>query len=530
MTCRVSGLSVHGVVGAWVGAWVLLASPYIARTEDKALSSDAATAARMALRIDAMLQERWQTAGIMPAPRSSDSEFLRRVTLDLTGRLPEAWQTRQFLADPADDKRARWIDALVHSPRFSAHMASVWRRILVPRSIEPDQVPYAVGLESWLRRQFAARVRFDNLVADLLTAQGDGTTGPALYYASLEAKPEKLAASTAAIFLGLQIQCAECHDHPFDHWKQRDFWGYAAFFAQLKRPNGSAPFGGFAIEDRESGEVTLPGTDQVVPPRFPTGELAPPDGYGSRRARLAIWMASRDNPYLPRAAVNWAWFLLFGRGLVHPVDDHGPHNPPSHPEILDALTDYFIDMGFDWTLLVQTLAMTEAYQLSSATSTATPPELFARHLPQTLPAETFYDILVQATAVGLPSRPSSSGAARFLNDPARQDFVMRMQAANSREPTHYEAGLPQALLLMNGPLIEQAVSPDNGPLLRALAAPFLSDEQRLEIIYLATLCRYPNSQERSIFAEQLKETDAASLALADVLWAIVNSSEFRMNN
>jgi len=509
---------------------VLLITGKSPAAEDGALSSDAVRAATMARQIDALLQERWEAAGLQPAPLASDAEFLRRVYLDLTGRLPSVWQTRQFLHDTDPDKRARLIDTLVHSPRFAAHAAAVWRRILVPQSIEPAQAANAAGLQRWLEEQFVERQRFDNLVAALLTAQGDGSSGPALYYETLQARPEKLAASTAAIFLGLQIQCAECHDHPFDHWKQRDFWGYAAFFAQLERPSQDG-LGPFMILDRDSGEVTLPGTDEVVPPRFPSGELAAPDGYGTRRARLAIWMASRDNPYLPRAAANWAWFLMFGRGLVHPVDDHGPHNPPVYPEVLDAVTQFFIETGFDWSLLVQTLAMTRAYQLASGTSAEPPPpESFARHLPKTLDAETLYDIMQEVTSLGRSaSRPEPLDAIAAF-DPARTEFVMRMQAANSREPTHYEGGLPQALFLMNGPFTERFVSPQFSNLLQAVSAPFLNPEQQLEIVYLATLCRYPDEQERGAFQELCQQEPDTRAVLSDVLWAILNSAEFRLNN
>ncbi|GIW95620.1 MAG: hypothetical protein KatS3mg110_3661 [Pirellulaceae bacterium] len=517
------------VIGAlvWGSLVAVVVLPVEAQSGPSSSAADRERAWAMAERVDQALRSRWQAAGIDVAPVADDSEFLRRVYLDLTGSLPPVTVTRRFLADPRPGKRRELVDKLVHSPRFAAHMAAVWRRILVPRSLEPDQVPNAVGFERWLEQQFAARARFDHIVADLLTAEGDGTRGPALYYASLEAKPEKLAASTAANFLGLQIQCAECHDHPFDHWKQRDFWGYAAFFAQLQRPADNLP-GNFVVADTDSGEVYLPGTDEVVPPRFLSGELAPNDGYGTRRARLAIWMASRDNPYLPRAAVNWAWFLLFNRGLVHPADDHGAHNPPSHPEVLDELTEFFIASGFDWSLLIQTLASTNAYQLSGKGPTDTvPPEAFARHLPRTLDAETLFDIILQVA--GQNASPSASGINARILDANRIQFVLRMQAANSREPTRYERGVPQALLLMNGPLIDQLTSPQSSRLLQAVGAPFFSDEQRLEAVFLATLCRFPTETERRMCMNYIDQAADRSSALGDVLWGILNSAEFCLN-
>jgi len=521
--------AVHGRISGFLFSAAILLSTNLLFAQTLSPAEQA-----MAARVDQLLQERWQEAGVQPAPISDDAEFLRRAYLDLTGIIPPVAEVRKFIVDTNPAKRAELIERLLSSPAHATHLAATWRRILLPRGFEPQEVENAVGLENWLRRQFADNLRYDNLVADFLVAQGDGRTGPALYYASLEVKPEKLAASTASIFLGLQIQCAQCHDHPHDHWKQTDFWGYAAFFAQLGQPpETDVPGATFRLSDTGVGEVKLPETETVVAPKFPDGDLAPSDDIGTRRSRLAIWMASRDNPYLPRAAANWAWSHLFGRGLVHPIDDQGPNNPPSHPQLLDELSQFLVRQQFDMRSLIRVLANTQSYQLSSRVNgDPPPPELFARMLPKTLNAEQLYDCLQRAAAMPRGNVEAFAAAASRLRDPMRLEFVSRMQS-QTRDATDYQAGVPQALLLMNGPLISMAVDAKQSGLLRALTFPSFRDTDRIETMYLAALSRPPEPEELEVGLEYLKSAQAANesdVALGDMLWALLNSAEFALNH
>jgi hypothetical protein len=409
----------------------------------------------------------------------------------------------------------------------------------VPRSFDREQLNNAAGLQNWLRNQFVKNLRYDNLVAEFLVATGDGTSGPALYYTSLELAPEKLAASSARIFLGLQIQCAQCHDHPDERWTQRDFWGYAAFFSQLQTPDGMP---NARVVDLDAGEVLLPDTEEVVAPKFPDGSSTSEDALGSRRAQLAIWMASRDNPYLPRAAVNGTWAQLFGRGLVNPVDNMGSKNPASHPELLDELTTYFTQNRFDLRLLMRTLTHTKAYQRSSQLSAqdvqgksketpetkSIPAELFGRMLVKTLNSEQLYDCITRAAG----TEEETAGMSRdpFLA-PRRLSFVSRMHR-QTRDATSYQAGLPHALLLMNGPEIQAATSPERSRLLRGLQAPWFNDEQRVETLFLATLTRFPTAIEKQQLLDVLgkAEVDERQTILGDALWALLNCAEFALNH
>ena len=522
--CRTVLVLVLGAAFVFAPAFSLLANGQIPTSPDE-----------MARRIDQLLAERWQreSSEVQPAPPAEDDEFLRRGYLDLTGVTPSVAQAREFLASKDSDKRIKLIDKLTRSAGFATHMATTWRNRLLPDNFDPAQLQNAAGLQNWLRDQFVENLRYDNLVAEFLVAKGGGDRGPGIFYTAHEIKPEKLAASSARVFLGLQIQCAQCHDHPTDRWTQKDFWGFAAFFAQLQQPENTAFGANNQIEDLPGGEVTLPDTEEVISPKYPAGQNPGADERGTRRRQLAIWMASRDNPFLPRAAANWAWAHMFGRGIVDPVDDLSENNPPSHPELLDELSLYFANQGFDLQLLLKTIALTDAYQRSSrgGNETATTPSLFAQMALKTLTPEQLFDSLAQC----LVKRPQTLGMGQRrgqLFDQRRQQFITRMQS-QSRNATEYDTGLPQALMMMNGPLVGEATHIEQSGLLTSLEAPFFKNSQRLEVLMLATLSRLPSDAERTKLEAYLaagEKQGETRRALGDLLWAFLNSAEFALNH
>lgn len=445
--------------------------------------------------VDELLEKRLTLEEVVPAEGASDSEFLRRVYLNLTGVIPRVADVRTFAADTHPDKRRLLIDELLESPRHATHMANTWRQIMLPGGVDFDQLQSIAGVQNWLRRQFAVNLRYDRIVSDFLVASGGGETGPALFYTSLDLQPEKLAAATSRIFLGLQIECAECHPHPFDRWTQADFWGYTAFFARLER-SASMTAGQISLVDLAEGEVTLPDTEQVVMPKFPDGPAANQDGGGSRRVQLAIWMASRDNPYLAQATVNRVWAHLFGQGLVEPVDDLGPHNPASHPELMHRLTAHFTNSGFDMRELLRVLANTRAYQRSSRFQGESPPaELYARMEMKTLSAEQLFDCLVRVISRPADATAPFLPAAQGPFDPRRLAFAAKMQMRGANA-TEFEAGVLQALTLLNGQETARLTAPEDSGLLLGLTAPWFDDEQRLDVLFLATLSRPPNEAEK----------------------------------
>ena len=482
-------------------------------------------------RIAQHLETRWREAAVQPAAVCSDEEFCRRSSLDLCGVIPRVSELREFLDDESPDKRSRWLERLLNSPTHATHLASTWRNIMLPGGTDLEQLQNAVGVQNWLRAEFAENVRYDRIVYELLVATSGAESGPALFYTSLELQPEKLAAATARIFLGLQIECAQCHNHPFDHWKQEDFWGYAAFFARTRQVRGNRMMARVRLEDIDNGDVKLPNTETNVTPKFPNGSVAPDDS-GTRRERLSIWMASRDNPYLARAVVNRVWAQLFCRGIVDPVDDLGAHNPPSHPELLDELTHYFVESGFDLRDLYRVLTTSRAYKLSSACSgdQEPPSELFSRMQLKPLSAEQFYDSLARlfpSAAPGIVGVPQATG----LFDPRRLSFIGRMQSP-SRHSLDYQAGVLQALTLLNGAELHSASHPDQSSLLGALHSPLFTPQERIDVVYLATLARRPSDEERRISYDYLSaaEGNDSRTAFADLVWAILNSAEFAMNH
>ena len=394
-----------------------------------------------------------------------------------------------------------------------------------------------LGLEQrfqeWLRGQFAANAPYNETVSQIILAKGQAAqTGPALFYTALKMQPEELAASTSKFFCGVQIQCAQCHDHPFDHWTRKDFWGYAAFFARLQKPLGDQQ-AAFQATDTPTGEVKIPDTDDDVMPQF-LGGVPSKDNDRTRRIRLAEWLTSKDNPYFARATVNRVWALMFGRGLVDPVDDLGAHNPSSHPELLDELSNWFAESGFDLQRLVRVLARTKAYNRSSRIESGgeDAPELFARMAIKSLTAEQLYDCLIEAMKRRDSTTVTNVHNIPYYNDVNRQEVLEKLRSP-TQGATQYEGGIPQALTLMNGSMIRQATDISKSDLLLALDAPFFTDEGRLEVLFLSTLSRKPTPREHKKLTKYVTDggvTDNRREALADILWGLLNSSEFVLNH
>jgi hypothetical protein len=475
-------------------------------------------------RIDDLLAKSWADNRIVPAARSDDAEFCRRVWLDLAGVAPPIGEARAFLRDTAAGKRETLIDRLLQSPQHANHMAATWSDILLPvDAIAAGQRENIDSLQRWLRDQFIANTPYDYFVASFLTAGGAANRGPAIFYTTRDLEPKKIAAATSRIFLGIQLQCAECHDHPFDRWTQDDFWGYAAFFAQIQRGEENMNVGGLIV-DGANGEVTLPDSDEVVSPRYP-GASEPPeeDVTNHRRRQLTIWLASRDNDYFARAAVNRVWSQLFGRGFVDPVDAMDKDNLASHPEILNYLTDYFIGHRFNLRTLIATITRSEAYQLSSAFSSddRPPPESFAVMNVKTLTARQFYDSVKQNVI------RQSSGLAGDRTDAQRELFLNRMRASDS-SPRDYPHGVMQALGVLNGPEVSRAIHPVQGGLLASLDAPFFDQKDKIDALFLATLSRQPTASESKRLEDFFALADSPETQVqlqSDLLWTLLNTAE-----
>lgn len=471
-------------------------------------------AATVSARIDAHFEQVWSDAGITPAPLADDAMFLRRVYLDLTGVIPTVYEARSFFEDGRPDKRTLLIEDLLARPRHAAHLANVWRHVMLPRGSEVNS---AAQFERWLREQFRTNAPYDVLARDLLTAHGNpGQSEPVVYYYALGVKPEELAASSSQVFLGVQIRCAQCHDHPFTNWKESDFWGLAAFFARLQA-------GDSGLRDVRSGEVRHPKSNAVVPPELPGDTELKAAPNETRREWLARWITAPENPYFARAVVNRVWAQLFGRGLVDPVDDLGEHNPPAQPAVLDLLAEDFVAHGCDVRRTFRILAGTRVYQRTS-NAPPQPAELFAVMPVRSLSAEQIYECLVRGAG-----RRETLEADSPRHAAALQEFLAQLDAP-TRKATEFQAGIPQALTMLNGPLVAELTDPQRGDLIAAVAdSPFLTEIGQIETLYLATLSRFPIEEERARLLEYVHAASDRPQALSDILWALINSSEFVLN-
>jgi hypothetical protein len=508
----------------------------------------------LAEKIDQLVAKKWAEAKAQPAPRAADAEFMRRVYLDLAGRVPTVAEARAFLEDGVTEKRANLVEQLLSSPRYVTHFTNVWRALLIPEAGNNFQVRLQQqNFEEWLKKQVARNAGYDSLVRDLLTAKVGqdggggfnfsglvGSTGPLPYYLAKEFKPENLAASTARVFLGISVECAQCHNHPFADWKREQFWSFAAFYSGIES-NRVMDFLVPGAEDQAKHEIAIPGTTQKVSARYLDGAEPKWTDKKTTRTTLADWITSPSNPYFARATVNRAWAYFFGTGLVEPLDEMvGTSSNASHPELLDLLAREFADHQFDLKFLFRTLTATQAYQLTSAATAKNPEErtLFASMPLRGLTAEQIFDSIASATGY----RDSGSGDDLISgllggNRSARSEFLTKF--GRSERAVEAQTSILQALTLMNGKVVADATSLNRSETLGAiLDAPFLSTAERVETLYLATLSRKPAAKEVERATKFIDEaqTDASNKdqaygnALADVFWALLNNPEFILNH
>ena len=494
--------------------------------------------------IDEHLARGWADAGVEPASRSSDAEFLRRVSLDLAGKIPTVAEARAFLDDPDPEKRRKLVERILQGPSAANHFVNTWRPLLLPGVGAGNLRLFSPGFEGWLRGQFSEQIGFDRLVRELLTFPLDNvnvaiqlslqqgpTPTPLAFYAVREYKPEELASGTARLFLGVRIECAQCHDHPFATWKRDQFWEFAANFGGITRQGGGNAanvFNARITERKGRAELQIAGTGRIAQARFLDGTFDRSDGGGGRES-LAAWITSPDNPYFAKAIVNRAWAQLFGVGIVDPVDDFADSNPPSHPKLLEDLARRFVESGHNVPLLFRAIASSRAYQLTSAGTTEPSDDarLFARMAVKGMSGEQWYDSLVQA--IGLPPEPVTRNPRAVALTNPRATFLEKFASRDDRSidrPT----SILQALTLMHGPLVAEATDPKRGATLGAIAdAPFLDNRGRVEVLYLAALTRLPRPEELERMVAYIEAREPTA-GLADVFWAILNGAEFALNH
>ncbi len=525
--------------------------------------------------INDQIASAWSEAGLTPAKEATESEWCRRVHLDLIGRIPSVDELQAFVADKSPTKKADLVGRLLgddYEDEYARHWTDVWTTVLIGRDVTNERVNRP-GMRQYLRRAFSKNIPYDRFMEELVTATGananrkdvDGFNGATNF---LSGKMEEMGvengvqatAKTAQIFLGTQVQCTQCHNHPFNKGKQNQFWELNAFFRQtrsLRRRDGTNDVQwvelideDFAGEGRNPEEAELyyelrNGLMKVAYPVFIDGTEVSKSGYlpatmadgtaygVNRRKELAALI--KTSPLFPAAIVNRMWGHFLGYGFTKPVDDFGDHNPPSHPELLDGLASRFREQSLDLKELARWIVLSQPYALSSRMTKANErddPSLgekpkFSHFYLRQLQAEQLYESLLTATQADKTAR--SEDAAK-KKDAWMSQFVIAFGTDEGDDATTFNGSIPQALMMFNGDMIKEATSTGKGGFLDTVASSPMPNKAKIETLYLAALARKPAESEVTAANRMLaaRRGDAIG-ALQDIWWAVLNSNEFIMN-
>lgn len=483
--------------------------------------------------IDELVDARLKKLGIQPSGMCRDEDFLRRAYLDVAGVLPTADEARAFLRDQSPDRRARLIDALLKRPEHADLEALRWADVLRVDRLALGH-KQAGAFYHWIRDSFAQNKPVDAFTREIITAEGLLTDAPQGSLFKVVSKPGEMASTISQVFLGVRIECAQCHHHPFDRWGQDDYVGMQAFFAQVgfkKTPAGDL------LRAAGNPDSRHPRTNEVVTAHALLQSAPEKNPEGDRRRVFADWLTAPDNPWFARNIVNRVWARLTGRGLVEPVDDFRMTNPPSNPELLDALARHFVASGFDLHALTKTIAASRTYQLSTEPnrSNERDEQNFSRALFRPLEAEVRLDMVCQVT--GVPEKfdgvAVGSRAVQLWDSQVNHDFlrlfgrpvrVTACQCERIAEPT-----VSQVLHVLNSPNIQAKLSDEGGRLAR-LDATLTDSDALADELYLTVFSRFPDVEERQAVSRYLAQAPNRRQAMEDVVWSLMNTVEFLFNH
>jgi hypothetical protein len=540
-------------------------------------------------RVDRLIRAKWEEAGVSPAEPATDAEFMRRASLDIVGVIPTLAEAERFLADSSPDKRSSYVESLLRSPEYATHWADIWAEMLLGLKNEPRQLLLFFKARAELREMFEKNLPFDQFARVVITARGavypiPGTAQEAgagtppeaglasyifkIFQESQQDLPKALAGKLSRTFLGIQIQCAQCHDHPFDRWTQEEFYGMASFFTELlpRRqpiPDKNPPAPGqmkmprfyFEIDDRNSRST--PFRRGPLASRMGMGlgmgmDLSIPEGKGGpvraafldtkegvepgtpRRVQFAKYMTEKSNLQFARAAVNRTWAHFFGAGFVNPPDDFSATNKPTHPELLDALARDFIEHGYDLHWLIRAITGSEAYGRTSRAKdrSGSAEKLFALARVRALSPEQILGSVFVATGRG-----QASPAAPALSDEMRRRMMFGLLAQfryafgddEGNELSDFTGSIPSALLMMNSPIVARGTGTQPGGTLERVLAAHAGVEDRIRSLFLLVLSRPPTDSERERWSAALKGTPG-NAGYEDLVWTLLNTSEFLFNH
>jgi hypothetical protein len=499
--------------------------------------------------IDREIDAHLERLKLSPAPPADDATFLRRITLDLVGTIPTAAEVQKFLADTDPAKRSKAIDRLLDDPRYAAHQATQWDLALFTRNPANSEVRKREAFQKWLTEQIAKNAPYDKWVLDLFLAEGNAADqGAPLYLAQFRGQPLETAEGVTRLFLGTQIRCARCHDHPSDKWTQKDFYGFAAFFARLVVVDGGGAEGKkkFMIGEKSTGDLMFTGPAKdakpgqkgepisakyldgavVEEPPVPKGfkepdlknaKTAPPKPLFSRREKLAAWLVAPENPFFAKAAVNRVWTQYLGRGFYNPVDDLKEDDKATHPALLKALRDGFVARKFDLKELTREILNSRTYQRASAGESKSD---YDRFRLRPLSAEEMMTALKAAGGgEGLEAKPSNLS-----------EYFVRYMGSVTDGRGEFQGSVSERLFMNNSGQIRQLLQRKKGNLADQILSSSDPWEARIDRMFLSVLGRLPRGTEKEKFLAHLKDPAKPDAAVEEAIWVLVNCGEFRFNH
>ena len=493
--------------------------------------------------VDSHLFNQWRQLGIVPSAVADDATFLRRVTLDIIGTLPSDSEVTEYLTAPRSDKRQALINRLLERPEYASYFALKWADVLQNRGAGYSTSKQRAGttlFAEWIRDSLEANKPYDQFVSEILTATGSQNENPpAIWYRTVR-KPAEYVESVAQAFLGVRVQCAQCHHHPTERWSQSDYYGLAAVFSRVGRK------GGFADAEvptdemiflKESAVVLHPRTGKILKPQPLGGNEFSLGLHDDPRVSLARWMSAGDNPFFARTMVNRMWAHFMGRGIVHPIDDARSTNPPSNPELLDGLAQDFISSGYDLKQLIRVIANSYAYRLESAPHAGNvgDTQTFARFYPRRMPAEVLLDGISQVLDVptNFDSVPPGTRAIELPDENVAANFLdvfgrpLRMSACECERVD--APALTQALELVNSSEIQRKLTEKTG-YAEQLAISDKSPEILAREIFLRVFARHPRPEELNAATLFFAAEPDRGEACRSLLWSLLATNELMFNH
>ncbi len=489
--------------------------------------------------VDENVFEKLKDLGLPASQVADDATFLRRMSIDIAGRLPTIEEAEAFLADSSADKRANAIDRLLDHSDHAEYFANKWAAILRNKRRQESDKVATFAFHDWIRESLYANKPYDQFVREILTASGTpATNAPVSWYREVSDQAAQVE-DTAQLFLGLRIQCARCHHHPFEKWSQQDYYGFAAFFSRVGRKKGLIQGQDRVFHNPGQAQALNPKTKQNVPP---TGLGSPPptlDAQDDPREKLAAWMAEKDNPFFAHALVNRYWKHFFGRGLVDPEDDMRVTNPATNPKLLDALAHDFIGHQFDLKHLIRTICNSSTYQLAAEPNewNRDDKQNFSRYYPKRLNAEVLLDAIdqVTGTTTSFGGAPAGTRAVQLPDTGFNSYFLTvfgRPESSSACEcERSSEANLAQSLHLLNSSEIQGKLTAGNGRAAVMAADKERAHPEKIRELYLLAFAREPLADESAIAMAHIEKCgDDTKRAYEDIVWALINTKEFLFNH